>query len=131
MSRIGKTPIVLPAGVTVTVSDTNLVTVTGPKGTLQEQVTGNVKVTLEEHEGKKVALLVAGDEQAETNAKHGLYRALIANMVTGVSAGFTKSITINGVGFKCAVQGKKLVLNIGFSHPVNVEIPEDLTVTLI
>jgi len=129
MSRIGKTPIVLPAGVTVNVSETNLVTVTGPKGTLQEQVTGNVKVTLEEHEGKKVVLLVAGDEQSETNAKHGLYRALIANMVTGVSTGFTKSITINGVGFKCAVQGKKLVLNIGFSHPVNVEVPNDLTVT--
>lgn len=129
MSRIGKAPIVLPAGVTVNVSDTKLVTVTGPKGTLSEQVTGNVIVTLEEQEGKKLVVLKAGDGLDETNAKHGLYRALIANMVTGVSTGFTKSITINGVGFKCAVQGKKLVLNIGFSHPVNVDIPEDLTVT--
>lgn len=129
MSRIGKTPIVLPAGVNVSVSDANLVTVTGPKGTLSEQVTGNIKITLEERDGKKEVLLVAGDELAETNAKHGLYRALIANMVNGVNAGFTKSITINGVGFKCAVQGNKLVLNIGFSHPVNVEIPAGLTVT--
>lgn len=129
MSRIGKTPIVLPAGVTVSVDDANLVTVTGPKGTLTEQITGNVKVTMVEKDGKHEVLLVAGDNNAETNAKHGLYRALLANLVTGVSTGFTKSITINGVGFKCAVQGNKLVLNIGFSHPVNVEIPSDLTVT--
>ena len=112
MSRIGKAPIVLPAGVTVSVSEANLVTVTGPKGTLTEQVTGNVQVTLVENEGKKEILLVAGDDKAETNAKHGLYRALIANLVTGVSTGFTKSITINGVGYKCAVQGNKLNLNI-------------------
>ena len=74
MSRIGKAPIVLPAGVTVSVSEANLVTVTGPKGTLTEQVTGNVKVTLVENEGKKEILLVAGDDKAETNAKHGLNR---------------------------------------------------------
>ena len=129
MSRIGKTPIVLPAGVTVSVSDSNEVTVTGPKGTLTEQITGNVKVTLVENEGKKEVLLVAGDANRDTNAKHGLDRALVANMVTGVSTGFKKSITISGVGYKCAVQGNKLVLNIGFSHPVNVEIPANLTVT--
>ncbi len=129
MSRIGKAPIVLPAGVTVSVSEANLVTVTGPKGTLTEQITGNVKVTMVENEGKNEVLLVAGDNQKETNAKHGLYRALVANMVTGVSTGFKKSITINGVGYKCAVQGNKLVLNIGFSHPVNVEIPADLKVS--
>lgn len=129
MSRIGKAPIVLPAGVTVSVDDANLVTVNGPKGTLTQQVTGNVKVTLVENEGKKEVLLVAGDNSKETNAKHGLYRALVANLVTGVSEGFKKSITINGVGFKCAVQGNKLTLNIGFSHPVNVEIPADLKVT--
>ena len=129
MSRIGKAPIVLPENVTVEVSDSNFVTVTGPKGKLEQQITGNVSVTRVEHEGKKAILLVANDEQKETNAKHGLYRALLANMVTGVSAGFTKSITINGVGYKTAVQGNKLVLNIGFSHPVNVEIPQGLTVT--
>ena len=129
MSRIGKAPIVLPENVTVTVSDSNLVTVTGPKGTLSEQVTGNISVNMVEQDGKKVISLVANDSLADTNAKHGLYRALIANLVTGVSAGFTKSITINGVGYKCAVQGNKLVLNIGFSHPVNVDIPNGLTVT--
>ena len=129
MSRIGKSPIVLPENVTVEVSDSNFVTVTGPKGKLEQQIVGNISVTKAEQDGKQVITLVANDELAETNAKHGLYRALIANLVTGVSAGFTKSITINGVGYKCAVQGNKLVLNIGFSHPVNVEIPNGLTVT--
>ena len=129
MSRIGKAPIVLPENVTVEVSDSNYVTVTGPKGKLEQQITGNISLTKVEQDGKQVVLLVANDEQKETNAKHGLYRALVANMITGVSAGFTKSVTINGVGFKVAVQGNKLVLNIGFSHPVNVEIPQGLTVT--
>ena len=129
MSRIGKAPIVLPANVTVDVSDTNFVTVTGPKGTLTQQITGNVSVTRGEHEGKDSSLLVANDELADTNAKHGLYRALLANMIKGVSEGFTKSVSVNGVGYKVQVQGNKITLNIGFSHPVNVEIPEGLTVT--
>ena len=129
MSRIGKAPIVLPANVTVEVSESNFVTVTGPKGKLEQQITGNVSLTKVEQDGKQAILLVANDELAETNAKHGLYRALVANMVTGVSAGFTKSITINGVGYKVQVQGNKVVLNIGFSHPVNMEIPQGLTVT--
>ena len=126
MSRIGKAPIVLPAGVTVSVSDSNLVTVTGPKGTLTEQITGNVKLTLVENEGKKEILLVAGDDKAETNAKHGLYRALVANMVTGVSEGFKKSVVINGVGYKVTKTGNKVVLNIGLSHPVEVVETEDV-----
>lgn len=129
MSRIGKEPIVLPAGVNVEVSDSNFVTVTGPKGKLEQQIVGNVSVTRIEHDGKPALLLVANDEKTDTNAKHGLYRALIANMVVGVSEGFKKSVSINGVGYKVAVQGNKIVLNIGFSHPVNVEIPEGLTVT--
>lgn len=129
MSRIGKAPIVLPANVTVDVTDSNFVTVTGPKGKLEQQLTGNISVTKVEHDGKNAILLVANDNLAETNAKHGLYRALINNMVVGVSQGFTKSISINGVGFKVAVQGNKIVLNIGFSHPVNVEIPAGLTAT--
>lgn len=129
MSRIGKAPIVLPANVTVDVDDANVVTVKGPKGELKQQITGNVSVTKAEQDGKNTILLVANDNQKDTNAKHGLYRALVANMVTGVSTGFTKSITINGVGYKVAVQGNKVVLNIGFSHPVNMEIPAGLTVT--
>ena len=129
MSRIGKAPIVLPENVTVEVSDSNFVTVTGPKGKLEQQITGNVSLTKVEQDGKQAILLVANDNLAETNAKHGLYRALVANMVTGVSAGFTKSITINCVGYKVQVQGNKVVLNIGFSHPVTMEIPQGLTVT--
>jgi large subunit ribosomal protein L6 len=129
MSRIGKAPIVLPENVTVEVSDSNFVTVTGPKGKLEQQITGNVSLTKVEQDGKQAILLVANDNLAETNAKHGLYRALVANMVTGVSAGFTKSITISGVGYKVQVQGNKVVLNIGFSHPVTMEIPQGLTVT--
>lgn len=129
MSRIGKEAIVLPENVTVDVNDSNLVTVTGPKGKLEQQITGNISVTRVEHNGKNAILLVANDALADTNAKHGLYRALLHNMVTGVSNGFTKSITISGVGYKVQVQGNKIVLNIGFSHPVNVEIPKDLTVT--
>ena len=129
MSRIGKTPIVLPEKVTVEVSEANLVTVTGPKGTLTQQVTGNLTINKAEQDGKNVLEIVANDELADTNAKHGLYRALIANMVKGVSEGFTKSVSINGVGYKVQVQGNKIVLNIGFSHPVNMEIPEGLTVT--
>ena len=129
MSRIGKAPIVLPANVTVDVSESNYVTVTGPKGKLEQQITGNISVTKVEQDGKTAILLVANDNLADTNAKHGLYRALLNNMVVGVSQGFTKSITVNGVGYKVAVQGNKLVLNIGFSHPVNFDIPAGLTVT--
>ena len=129
MSRIGKEPIILPAGVNVEVSDTNLVTVTGPKGTLSQQLTGNVSVTRGEHEGQNALIVVANDESKDTNAKHGLYRAILNNLVIGVTQGFTKSVSINGVGFKTQVQGNKIVMNIGFSHPVNVEIPKGLTVT--
>ncbi|MBQ8451226.1 MAG: 50S ribosomal protein L6 [Clostridia bacterium] len=129
MSRVGKTPIVLPENVTVEMNENKVVVVKGPKGTLEQQVTGNIALEKAEHEGKNAIVVVAGDGNRDTNAKHGLYRALIANMVAGVSQGFSKSITINGVGFKCQVQGNKLVLNIGFSHPVNVEIPSYLTVT--
>ena len=90
MSRIGKAPIVLPANVTVDVSDSNFVTVTGPKGKLEQQITGNISVTRVEQDGKATILLVANDELADTNAKHGLYRALLNNMIVGVSTGFTK-----------------------------------------
>ncbi len=129
MSRIGKSPIVLPENVTFDVSSDNVVTVKGPKGELTQAIVGNISVTRAEHDNKPAILLVAGDESQDTNAKHGLYRALIHNMVVGVSAGFSKSVTVNGVGYKVQVQGNKIVLNIGFSHPVNVEIPTGLSVT--
>ena len=121
MSRIGKMPIAIPAGVTVEFKD-SVVTVKGPKGTLTREVVGNVSV---ETEGTNV-VLKALDNSADTNAKHGLYRALVNGMVTGVSAGFVKTLEVKGVGWKAAVQGNKLVLNVGFSHPVEVIAPEGI-----
>ena len=121
MSRIGKMPIALPAGVTVEFKD-SVVTVKGPKGTLTREVVGNVSV---ETEGANV-VLKALDDSAETNAKHGLYRALVNGMVTGVTAGFVKALEVKGVGWKAAVQGNKLVLNVGFSHPVEFVAPEGI-----
>ena len=125
MSRIGKLPIQLPAGVELTVSSENEVTVKGPLGVLTQKVDPCISFSID----NGVVSLTRQSEAKEHKSKHGLYRALVANMVTGVSTGFKKSITINGVGYKCAVQGNKLVLNIGFSHPVNVEIPSDLKVS--
>ena len=122
MSRIGKMLIALPAGVTVEFKN-SVVTVKGPKGTLTREVVGNIGV---ETEGTNL-VVKALDDTKETNAKHGLYRALINGMVTGVSAGFEKALEIKGVGWKAAVQGNKLVLNVGFSHPVEVVAPAGIT----
>ncbi len=121
MSRIGKMPIALPAGVTVEFKD-GIVTAKGPKGTLTREIVGNIGV---EVEGNTV-LVKALDDNADTNAKHGLYRALLNGMVTGVSEGFVKALELKGVGWKAAVQGNKLVLNVGFSHPVEVVAPEGI-----
>ena len=121
MSRIGKMPIAIPAGVTVEFAN-GVVTVKGPKGTLQREIVGNIAI---ENEGANV-VLKALDDSADTNAKHGLYRALLSCMVIGVSAGFTKSLEVKGVGWKAAVQGNKLVLNVGFSHPVEFIAPEGI-----
>ena len=113
MSRIGKKLIPLPAGVTVEFAN-GVVTVKGGKGTLTREVKGNIDVKVEAGNIHVLAL----DEAKETNARHGLYRALIADMVKGVSEGFTKGLEIKGVGWKVAKQGNKLVLNVGYSHPV-------------
>ena len=122
MSRIGKMPIALPAGVTVEFKD-GVVSVKGPKGTLTRDIVGNIGI---ETEGANL-VVKALDDTADTNAKHGLYRALLNGMVTGVTAGFVKSLEVKGVGWKAAVQGNKLVLNVGFSHPVEVIAPEGIT----
>ena len=114
-------PIALPAGVTVEFKD-SVVTVKGPKGTLTREIVGNVSV---ETEGANV-VLKALDGSADTNAKHGLYRALVNGMVTGVTNGFVKTLEVKGVGWKAAVQGDKLVLNVGFSHPVEIIAPEGI-----
>lgn len=116
MSRIGRKEIILPAGVTVT-ENNGEVTVAGPKGTLTQKVQRVIKVNVE---GQSVKL-TRQNEENETKALHGLYRALIANMVKGVTEGFSKSLEIKGVGYKANKQGTKLVLNIGFSHPIEVE----------
>ena len=121
MSRIGKMPIALPAGVTVDFKD-GIVTVKGPKGTLTREIVGNIGVEVE----GATLLVKALDDKADTNEKHGLYRALLNGMVTGVSEGFVKSLEVKGVGWKAAVQGNKLVLNVGFSHPVEFVAPEGI-----
>lgn len=125
MSRIGRLPIEIPAGVTVEISNNNLVTVKGALGTLSQEITGAITVEKVEN----TVVVTRQNELKETRAKHGLYRALIANMIEGVTKGFSKTLVVSGVGFKCAVAGSKLTLNIGFSHPVNVEIPVGLKVT--
>lgn len=121
MSRIGKMPIAIPDGVTVEFKN-GVVTVKGAKGTLSREIAGNIDVTTENGH----VVLKSLDDTAETNAKHGLYRALLAGMVKGVHDGFSKALEIKGVGWKAQVQGNKLVLNVGFSHPVEFIAPEGI-----
>lgn len=112
-SRIGKMPVALPAGVTVEVKDGKMI-VKGPKGTLEQDIDARISLSVENGH----AVLTPASDSTDVKAKHGLYRALLHNMVTGVTAGYTKSLVINGVGYKVAKQGSKIVLNIGYSHPV-------------
>ena len=116
MSRIGKEPVVIPAGVTVSFAD-GVVTVKGAKGTLTLNVKNIIKVNIENGEVK----VTRPNDEKETKALHGLYRKLIANMVEGVSKGYEKGLVLNGVGYKVAKQGKKIVLSVGYSHPVEIE----------
>lgn len=122
MSRIGRKHIDLPAGVELT-QNNGVVTVKGPKGTLTENVDRLITVKVD---GNKVELTRANEEN-ETKAKHGLYRALINNMVIGVTKGFERKLIINGVGYKVLKQGNKLVLNVGYSH--TIDIPEEEGIT--
>lgn len=124
MSRIGKMPVVIPAGVAVSFAD-GVITVKGAKGTLTQKVEGDIAIKVEGAH----ALVEKGSDSAELDAKHGLYRALLHNMVVGVSQGYVKSLKVNGVGWKVAKQGKKLVMNVGFSHPVEFEEPEGITLS--
>ncbi len=123
MSRIGKLPITVPAGVTVTIGDDHLVTVKGPKGTLSQQV--NPAITLKQ-EGNILTLERPTDSKPH-KAMHGLYRALIHNMVVGVTDGFTKTLEMVGTGYRANAEGNKLTINIGFSHPVILDAPEGIT----
>ena len=121
MSRIGKLPVVLPAGVTVTFEN-GLLTVKGSKGTLTQSVVGDINIKVEGNE----AIVEKTSEAADTNAKHGLYRALLHNMVVGVTDGYKKTLKVNGVGWKVAKQGNKIVLNVGYSHPVDFVEPQGI-----
>ena len=122
MSRIGNAPITIPAGVTVEAKD-NVVTVKGAKGVLTQVYDPIISFNIENN----TIVLTRANEAAPTKAKHGLYRALVANMVKGVTEGFKKTLIVNGVGWKVAKQGKKVVLNVGFSHPVEVEEADGIT----
>ena len=129
MSRIGRLPIAVPAGVKIDISNENVVVVTGPLGSLRQPVDACITVEKKELEGKEMVVLTRASEEKTVRAKHGLYRALIANMVEGVTKGYSKTLVISGVGYKCQVTGDKLVLNIGFSHPINFQIPTDVKIT--
>lgn len=124
MSRIGKLPVDIPQGVKVDVSG-NTVTVEGPKGKLTQDVRPEITVNVD---GNQV-VFTRKDESKSSKSFHGLYRNLVNNMITGVSAGFSKTLVINGVGYRAEMQGKTLILNLGFSNPVEYEVDDDLQIT--
>ncbi|MGL4982687.1 MAG: 50S ribosomal protein L6 [Treponemataceae bacterium] len=123
MSRVGKLPITIPQGVKVNVSPT-CIDVEGPKGKLSQAYLNVVEITVDENS----VVVNRKDESKQARSAHGLYRNLIQNMVTGVTAGFTKSLIITGVGYRAEVQGNLLIMNLGFSTDFIAGIPEDLTV---
>lgn len=122
MSRIGKLPVVIPQGVTVEIKDGNTVSVKGPKGTLERTFAPAMGIELKENE----IIVTRPDDRKENKSLHGLTRALIHNMVVGVHTGFSKVLEVNGVGYKAQKQGNKLVLSLGYSHPVEMVDPEGL-----
>jgi len=124
MSRVGKKLIEVPAGVTVTVAEDNTVTVKGPKGELTRQFHKDMKI---EQEGN-ILTVVRPSDSKEHRTNHGTTRALLANMVTGVSEGFSRALELIGVGYRAQLQGKKLVLNVGYSHPVEFTPEEGLEI---
>ena len=124
MSRIGRKPITVPAGVTVTLGDANVVTVKGPLGTLTQQFNANMQLSLD----AGVLTVARPDDEAANRAAHGLTRTLLENMIVGVSTGYSKTLQIVGVGYRCALQGKNLLLNLGYSHPITVDAPEGITI---
>ena len=122
MSRIGNKPITVPAGVEVKLDGQNI-TVKGPKGTLEREIHKNMKVTLD---GNIIKVERPNDEK-ENRSLHGLTRTLINNMITGVTQEFTRKLEVNGVGYRAQKQGKKLVLTLGYSHPVEMQEPDGIT----
>ena len=126
MSRIGRMPIAVPAGVTVDIAENNHVTVKGPKGTLEKSLPTEMTIKLE---GSEV-IVTRPNDLKKMKSLHGLTRSLLQNMVTGVTEGYEKKLEVNGVGYKAAKAGKKLTLNLGFSHPVEMEDPEGVETVL-
>ena len=125
MSRIGKQPVVLLAGVTVRVAD-GTVTLKGPKGELAQKIPETVSVAAE---GSELSVVRKGDDK-QSRADHGTVRALLQNMVVGVKDGYSRELEIQGVGFKASIAGKQLTMNVGYSHPVEYTVPEGVTVTV-
>ena len=122
MSRIGRMPIAIPAGVTVDIAENNKVTVKGPKGTLERVLPGEMNIKLEDSK----VVVTRPNELKKMKSLHGLTRTLIANMITGVTEGYEKVLEVNGVGYKAAKQGKSLKLSLGYSHPVIMDDPEGI-----
>ena len=126
MSRIGRMPIAIPAGVTVTIAENNKVTVKGPKGTLERVLPA--EMSIKEEDGQ--IIVTRPSDLKKMKSLHGLTRTLINHMIVGVTAGYEKKLEINGVGYRAQKQGKKLVLSLGYSHPVEMEDPEGLESTM-
>jgi large subunit ribosomal protein L6 len=122
MSRIGKKPVVLPKGVTITVSATNELVVKGPKGELRENIDRDIKIRVE---GEEI-LVERPTDQIRHRALHGLYRSLVANMVVGVTDGFKKELELVGVGYRAAVTGQQIDLALGFSHNIIFDLPKEI-----
>ncbi|MDE6024729.1 MAG: 50S ribosomal protein L6 [Lachnospiraceae bacterium] len=123
MSRIGRMPIAVPAGVTVDIAENNKVTVKGPKGTLERVLPAEMEIT---QEGAEI-LVKRPNDLKKMKSLHGLTRTLIYNMVVGVTDGYVKTLEVNGVGYRAAKQGSKLTLSLGYSHPVEMTDPEGIT----
>jgi len=124
MSRIGKLPVNLPKGVTVTISDTNVVSVKGPLGTLSQAVDKDIKMEVVDNH----IILTRPSESKSHKSLHGLYRSLISNMVTGVSQGYRKDLELVGVGYRAEAKGQNLELSLGFSHEVIIQLPTEVKV---
>ena len=122
MSRIGKLPIEIPAGVTITVGKDNVVTVKGPKGELSQDVAASISVSVKDNQIE----VTRATEEKEDRAMHGLYRSLINNMVVGVSNGYRKELELVGVGYRASHQGQVLELSLGFTHPVFILLPKEI-----
>ena len=126
MSRIGRLPVAIPAGVTVEIKENNHVTVKGPKGTLERVLPAEMEIKQEDGH----VVVTRPNDLKKMKSLHGLTRTLIQNMVVGVSEGYTKTLEVNGVGYRAAKQGNKLVLSLGYSHPVEMEDPEGIETVL-